>query len=245
MDTRKEIEFFDKFEETHGDYDVLGEHAYKRLLDIFKQRLDPKEGQSCLDLGCGTGAFTRRLECFNLKLHAMDISPASIERAKEKAPSIAFKVGDIRNTDYADNSMDIVVFSGVLHHLSSLEDRHAAMVEAHRVLKPGGSLYSFDPYQRSLSMFLYRDPHSPFFSETGKTDNEILIGRDQIIRELDDAGYVDIDPVTICGITYRYVEGSFARKMLPLYNAYEMMMMWTKLEKLAGTFIVGIAKKRS
>ncbi len=82
MDIEKEIRFFDRFESEHGEYDVLAESSYDRILDAFAKTLRPRPGMTCVDLGCGTGAFTRRLRRFDLSVTGVDISPLSIERAR-------------------------------------------------------------------------------------------------------------------------------------------------------------------
>ena len=35
MDIEKEISFFDRFESEHGEYDVLAEESYDRILDAL------------------------------------------------------------------------------------------------------------------------------------------------------------------------------------------------------------------
>lgn len=122
-DIHKEVEFFDHFEEVHGDYDVLGETAYRRLLNRFAALVRPKSGERCVDLGCGTGAFTRRLAEFELEILGIDVSPRSIERARERGPGQKYEAQDIMATSLPDDSMDIAVFSGVLHHLPTAADQ--------------------------------------------------------------------------------------------------------------------------
>ena len=61
MDIDKEVSFFDRFEAEHGDYDVLAEESYERILKAMFGGLKLRPGTTCVDLGCGTGAFTRRL----------------------------------------------------------------------------------------------------------------------------------------------------------------------------------------
>src|SRR3954469_14915888 len=90
---RREVEFFDQFVAEHGDYDVLAEGAYARILEAFEASVRPKAGERCIDLGCGTGSFTRRLQPFGLRLGGMDISPASVAHARkeEAAAGIDFQ----------------------------------------------------------------------------------------------------------------------------------------------------------
>ena len=54
---------------------MLAESSYDRILNVLAKALHPLPGMTCVDLGCGTGAFTRRLQRFNLALTGVDISP--------------------------------------------------------------------------------------------------------------------------------------------------------------------------
>jgi SAM-dependent methyltransferase len=239
--TDREVEFFDRFEAEHGDYDVLTEAAYARILDVFAARLRPRAGQTCIDLGCGTGAFTRRLQRFALALTGVDISPRSIERAKQIGGA-AFIVGDVSATALPAASFDFAVMSGVLHHLAAADQRIASLREARRLLKPGGRFFSYDPNGLSPSMFLYRDPRSPLYSPLGKTENEILLTRAQLSGELTAAGFGAPVVTGLSGVTYRYVEGALARKLLPIYNGvYENVMRLPGLQDTFGTFLIATA----
>jgi SAM-dependent methyltransferase len=243
-DLSKEVEFFDHFEQEHGDYDVLGDLAYRRLLSRFAKLVRPRAGERCIDLGCGTGAFTRRLERFGLDLLGVDISPRSIERAKQLGLGQRYEVRDIMATGLPDASVDVAVFSGVLHHLPTESERGKALREAFRLLRPGGRVFGFDPHVGSPSMWLYRDPRSPLFSSVGKTENEVLLGRSQMVRELANAGFTGVSAQGIGGITYRYVESRAARLILPLYNLYEIVTLLPGIQSRLGTFVVSFGMKR-
>lgn len=256
-DLSKEVEFFDHFEEEHGDYDVLGDLAYRRLLSRFAALARPRVGERCIDLGCGTGAFTRRLAKFGVDLLGVDISPRSIERARQLGegpggaggaggaggPGPRYEVRDIMATGLADASVDIAVFSGVLHHLPTEAERGKALREAFRLLGPGGRVFGFDPHVGSPSMWLYRDPRSPLFSSVGKTENEVLLGRSQMVGELTNAGFTGVSAEGIGGITYRYVESRAARLILPLYNLYEIVTLLPGIQSRFGTFVVSFGRK--
>jgi SAM-dependent methyltransferase len=242
-DTSKEVEFFDHFEAEHGDYDVLGDLAYRRLLSRFERLVRPRAREKCIDLGCGTGAFTRRLSQFDLDLTGVDISPRSIERAAKESPGQRYEVRDIMATGLPDASVDIAVFSGVLHHLPTERERAGALTEARRLLRPGGRVFGFDPHSGSPSMWLYRDPRSPLYSQVGKTENEVLLGRAQMRRELTSAGFTDVRADGIGGITYRYVESRAARVILPLYNMYEVVTMLPGIDSHFGTFVISFGRR--
>ncbi|MGA7500558.1 MAG: class I SAM-dependent methyltransferase [Isosphaeraceae bacterium] len=243
MDVSKEVAFFDSFETEHGEYDVLGKGAYRRLLGLFGSLVRPREGERCFDLGCGTGAFTRRLSAFNLDLTGVDISPRSIEAARKKSGHERYLVGDIRATNLADGEADIILYSGVLHHCNERAMRVEILREGLRILRPGGRLFAFDPSAHSPSMWLYRDPRSPFYSSKGKTENEVLLTRQDLRTELEEAGFSSIRIRGVSGISYTYVEETFARLILPLYNLYEAAVRFSPFEDRYGTFLLSFAVK--
>jgi ubiquinone/menaquinone biosynthesis C-methylase UbiE len=238
-----EVEFFDRFAAEHGEYDVLSDAAYRRLTNLFEERIHPRPGERCIDLGCGTGAFTKHLARFALDRTGMDISPVSVERANDASNGARFIVGDITETELPDASFDIIVYSGVLHHFASSPARQSVLTEGFRLLGKGGRLFAFDPNAHSPSMWLYRDPRSPLFSSKGKTDNEVLLSRRQLHGELSKSGFSDIDVRGVSGITFRYVESAAARVVLPAYNMYEHIVRYSPLESRIGTFLVSSAVK--
>jgi SAM-dependent methyltransferase len=238
----REVEFFDEFAD-EADYDVLGERGYARLLAAFNESVQPRKGQRCVDLGCGTGAFTRRLRVFGLDLMGIDISPRSIERARSIDDGIRYEVGDITATALAEDSFDVAALSGVLHHITARADRIRAMREALRILLPGGHLYAFDPNAHSPSMFLYRDPRSPLYSSEGKTENEVLLRRDELTGELRESGFTEVRVRGVSGTTFKYVKGRIARFLLPAYAVYEELVRLSPWEGRFGTFLVSTATK--
>lgn len=238
-----ESRFFDAFVREHGDYDVLAPGAYRRLVRVFEQRVRPQRGERCVDLGCGTGAFTRRLRHLGLSLSGMDISPEAVQTAQRQATSERYACGDITATGAPDNSQDIVLYSGVLHHFPTREERARVLAEGFRLLAPGGRLFAFDPNQHSPTMWLYRDPRSPLFSSEGKTENEVLLSRAQLRDELAAAGFASVWVAGVSGITFKYIESKTARRLLPLYNAYEHLMQRLPVESQLGTFLVSVAVK--
>lgn len=98
-------------------------------------------GSFVLDVGCGTGRTTNYIYKNKCRVIGIDLAKPLIEKAKELYPHIDFKVMDASRLEFADNVFDAVFFSfNGIDNFSSIQDRHEALMELMRVLKPGGHL---------------------------------------------------------------------------------------------------------
>jgi len=97
-----------------------------------------------LEIGCGTGYFTRHIAETGADVMAIDISPELIKIAQnelKKIKNITFKIENAYEMTFDDNNFDYVIGSSVLHHL----DINKALKEIYRVLKPGGKIVFTEP----------------------------------------------------------------------------------------------------
>lgn len=200
-----------------------------------------QERESVIEFGCGTGAFTKYLADYNLEIIGVDISEECISYAKKnEIKNTKFIVGDIEHLDFEDNSFDIVVASGVLHHFPDFLE---VLKEAYRVLKPGGRFFAYEPNRKNPIMWLYRDKHSPFYSDKGVTSQERPLAKQEIENNLNKAGFCYTNVFAISGITHTYVKGKFASKFLEIYNYWEKIFDKIWLSKYFGSFLIVFAKK--
>jgi ubiquinone/menaquinone biosynthesis C-methylase UbiE len=105
----------------------------------------PAEAQ-VLEIGCGTGVLTRRLAQWPGVRSVVGVDPATslVKKARELAaalPNVRFEEADGRALPFADSTFDVAIFDSTLSHVPQPE---RAIAEAFRVLRPGGSLGSFD-----------------------------------------------------------------------------------------------------
>ena len=126
-----------------ANYDeYLGPMFFESYAIEVGKRMTALQPSSVLELACGTGRVTRRLldACApGGKLIATDISPAMLEEARSNVPSanIEWNTVDATTLPYADSSFDAIVCQfGIMF----VPDRVQAYSEAHRALKPGGTL---------------------------------------------------------------------------------------------------------
>jgi 2-polyprenyl-3-methyl-5-hydroxy-6-metoxy-1,4-benzoquinol methylase len=143
---RNEVEH-GKFLLAHGAGEVwnwetpAGRLRWARRVRMLTGHLQP--GQHVLELGCGTGYFTRELCKTGATITAIDISPdlLAAAQAKSRNDNVEFEIQNAYDMTFSDQTFDAVVGSSVLHHL----EIDAALKEIQRVLKPGGLIFFTEP----------------------------------------------------------------------------------------------------
>jgi SAM-dependent methyltransferase len=123
-----------------ADYDRLA-GTFSDVHDRLVDALEPRPGERWLDLATGTGAVAVRAARAGAVVTALDLSEGLLERAGEHAEragvEIAFEVGDMRRTPYADGAFDVVSCSfGVMFP----PDPPSVASELARVCRAGGRL---------------------------------------------------------------------------------------------------------
>ncbi|HKQ06596.1 MAG TPA: class I SAM-dependent methyltransferase [Blastocatellia bacterium] len=93
-----------------------------------------------LDVGSGWGEFINCVK--SPQKFAIDHDLAF---ARFVSPEVAFSVQDVRSLAFPDRFFDVVFVSNVLEHLPARDDVLRALVDFHRVLKPGGWLIILQP----------------------------------------------------------------------------------------------------
>lgn len=91
------------------------------------------------DVGCGPGHVTRFLAERHSNVMGVDLSPGMIAVARERAPSLVFRVASMLDLPATNGEWSGIVAMYSIIHLSESE-RGAAFREFARVLVPGGWL---------------------------------------------------------------------------------------------------------
>ncbi|MFL6230754.1 MAG: methyltransferase domain-containing protein [Pyrinomonadaceae bacterium] len=108
----------------------------------------PPRCRHALEIGCGTGEFSRLLARRAGTVLAIDLSPQMIRTAEARSklyPNIEFVNGDVMTHHLAANQFDCVATLTTLHHLPAA----TVLRNTSRALKPGGVFVCLDLYQRS------------------------------------------------------------------------------------------------
>lgn len=107
---------------------------------VLLARAGVVEGQQVLDVACGTGVVARaarELVGPSGEVSGVDLNPAMVAVARERAPEIDWRVGDATSLPFDDESFDVAVCQSALFFFP---DRAGACREMARVVRPGGKV---------------------------------------------------------------------------------------------------------
>jgi ubiquinone/menaquinone biosynthesis C-methylase UbiE len=107
-----------------------------QLLSWLRQTLQLAPGRKALDLGAGTGKFTRLLLQTGADIVAVEPIDAMRAQLLQNIPDVAALAASAQSLPLADESLDVVVCAQAFHWFASPE----ALREIGRVLKAGGRL---------------------------------------------------------------------------------------------------------
>jgi ubiquinone/menaquinone biosynthesis C-methylase UbiE len=169
----KEIEFHNKREELrktdpqkHDEY--YTNRRFYKTTEQSKKFVEKWYSENCigkqvLDYCCGSGGTSLRLAKIGINVTGIDISNESIATAKNEAKLKGleqltnFEVMDAEKLTFRDNSFDIIICNGVLHHL----DLEQSYRELSRVLKSDGIVVAIEALGHNPIINWYRriTPH--------------------------------------------------------------------------------------
>ena len=164
-----------------------GKLRWARRVKMLTSHLKP--GMTVLELGCGNGSFTRELARSGAQIVAIDVSPELLEIAKLNcsAPNVQYQIQNAYALSYSEGAFDSIVGSSVLHHL----EVEQALLDAYRVLKPGGTIYFTEPNMLNPQIALQKNV--PWIKrKLGDSPDETAFFRWPLRRLLKKTGYRDI-----------------------------------------------------
>lgn len=139
--------YFDKWAHKYDEsilQHIVFRSSHKMLFNEINNNHNGKR-LKILDVGCGTGELAHKLADHfkDSGVHGIDISKTMVEKAdsKNRGHNIKFKIGDVEDLPYRDDTFDIITCSHSFHHYP---DKEKAMSEMFRVLRPNGRLMIID-----------------------------------------------------------------------------------------------------
>ncbi len=126
----------------------MREAEFHLIIELINQYIP--EGSTIIDVGSGPGRYAEYLLKRNCKVGLVDLSALSLKAFSDRMngscceDNIIFnKVSCATRLDWiACNSADAILLMGPMYHLINEEHRNAALANCHRILKPGGFLFT-------------------------------------------------------------------------------------------------------
>jgi len=148
-----------------------------RTREILTRFLPSPPAVVC-DVGGGPGVYAAWLARLGYHVHLIDAVPLHVQQALEasaaqpETPITSCTVGDARELEFEDSSVDALLLFGPLYHLTERAERVAALTEAARVVRPGGLVFvaAISRFASALDGLVRGFITDPEFREIVRTD---------------------------------------------------------------------------
>ncbi|MFZ4707718.1 MAG: class I SAM-dependent methyltransferase [Bacteroidales bacterium] len=210
-----------------------GKIRWQRRVGMLTSHLKPTD--KVLEIGCGTGYFTKEIVKTGASVTAIDISPELINIAKQeiKETNASFMLDNAYELSFDDCSFDSVVGSSVLHHL----DIDKAIREMYRVLKPGGYIFFTEPNMMNPQIALQKNIPA-LKRKLGDSPDETAFFRWSLKNLMQTTGFNEIKITP-----FDFLHPSVPPKMIPFIsfvgNAFEKIPL---LKEIAGSLYISARK---
>jgi len=122
-------------------------------LDLMMSMMRPAAGSTLLDVGCGTGHFSRRFAQTGLQVTGIDPDRSAIDFARGQSGNVFYLQGRAQHLPFADASFD---YCSAVTSLCFMDDVDVALREMWRVSRSGVVLGLLN--RRSL-LYRQREQH--------------------------------------------------------------------------------------
>lgn len=231
------------FDRIAGNFDAefnvyfkpAGALRVQRRIDLFEYYCNLRPGLKILEIGCGTGEYSKALLGLGLSLLATDLSYNMLNIAKEKIAGnegASLFVSDIDHIPAREQSLDLVLGNSILHHL----DVDNALKEIFRVLKKGGRLAFSEP--NMLNPYIFLQKKIKFIKKlTGDSPHETAFYRWKLKKILKKNGFKNpvIKPFDFL---YPYTPSALVK----IVNKAGFFLEKTFLKEIAGSLFITAEK---
>lgn len=156
----------------------------KQTEDIRQWLIANTKDKDVFEMACGNTAMLPYVAGIVRSAIAADIAPATIEMAKNSSKGnpdlekIDYRVMDCEKTGLPDNSFDVILEKGAIHHM----DLNATYSEAARLLRPGGKFFCLEAIRHNPVIHLYRRL-TPHLRTAWEVDH--ILGQSQVMKGLE------------------------------------------------------------
>jgi len=196
MQVKKNVDIFNQDVLTGQGYKYTDENRLSSRLANERMTLAIKavtdwQGKTVIDLGCGDGSYTKLIAQFGAaSVLGVDPAEVAIAKAQEKYVAVAnlkFSIGNIYQLDDLQQTFDIAVLRGVLHHLPDAARavaKAASIAKEVVILEPNGANPLLKVIER-LSSYHRDHEEQSFLPSTIRgwcTDAGLIIRQEQFVN---------------------------------------------------------------
>ncbi len=117
------------------DWSCLYEHYAMDVIIAIFQRVGISEQTNLLDIACGSGLALRHAEAMGATTAGIDAAASLLEIAQDRNPNSDLRLGSMFSLPWKDAGFDVVTsINGIWGGCE------AALIEANRMLRPGGTI---------------------------------------------------------------------------------------------------------
>ncbi|MCK5510457.1 class I SAM-dependent methyltransferase [Candidatus Parcubacteria bacterium] len=208
---------------------------WQRRIEMFKSFIGNKN-RKVLEVGCGTGLFTKEIAETKNKIIAIDISHEllNIARKKIQKNNLTFLLSNAYKTEFSENTFDFIIGSSVLHHLNV----DLALKEFYRILKPGGKIMFTEPNMLNPQIAIQKN--IPFIKKmVGDSPDETAFVKWKIKNKLKKEGFNNIS-VNTFDFLHPFIPGFIIKFVQPIFNFCEKLPL---IKEIAGSLVITASKE--
>lgn len=189
-----------------------------------------------LDVGCGSGEYTKYVQNLSKNIVGVDISHIALKRFR--ANGFQGVLADVKKLPFHNNSFDYVLCSGLLHHLVGQEDLGRYLTEFARVTREQGYVIALEPNLFNPSGILMNIFNTIKPGITGLVPHERALSPLYLTKVFKRAGLKDVR----C-ISASYVWNRFPLAISKFISRHEDTIRFKKPFNLFGWFVIFYGQK--
>jgi ubiquinone/menaquinone biosynthesis C-methylase UbiE len=168
-------------------YDTIGATysstrcADPAIVQCLARYTGAKNGFCFLDVGCGTGHYTKAIAIFGGEWHGTDISEIMVRQAQEESSGITWSVSNAASLPYRDGFFDGAICTLAIHHFPELASSFRRIWQ---VLKKGRFVI-FTAFPEQIHGYWL----SHYFPEMTRRSAEKMPAKQLVVSELQSVGF--------------------------------------------------------